>query len=225
MDYDSFTWLRYVALSGDEGERWVEDFEAFRPLVQVCRECVKELRATFDHRRSGERLQGVRAALDALQGTADPSLLSATERWYYGALGFHFYSQRAFDEADDSMRRAHTAVIRTVDRSRCLTGLAYDCFELELHRARIARDRFRWDEMRERAATSAAMRDGTRPLCVLSDGTPIAIADVRRFYRTLPLTDEDREALGRIMDEQSTGAPERFVHRMFRLTGFVIEYL
>ena len=156
-------------------------------------------------------------------GRRDPSISSAADRSYYGALGYHFYSQRAFDEADDSMGRAQLAVVQTVDRRRWTMGLAYDCLEFELHRARIARDRCRWDDMREHAEATAAMRAGRRPFCVLSDGAQVGLLDLRRFYGSLPLTEEDRELVGRLVEEPPREG-ERFVRAMFRLSGFVIEY-
>jgi hypothetical protein len=220
-----FSWLRFVALTGRQGEQWVEKYEQVRPLVQLCVSSVVGLRRGGTHHESAALLQRARAGLDALNGDTDPAVRSAADRSYYGALGFHFYTQRAFDEADDSMSRAHNAVVQTVNHGPWLTGLAYDCFEFELHRARIARDRCRWDAMRQHAEASAAMRAGRRPFCMLDDGSQIALADLRRFYNSLPLTEEDRAMLARIVDDE-TGPreAERFVRSMFRLSGFVIEY-
>jgi hypothetical protein len=226
---DAIAFLRYVALSGREGEQWVQEFDLrVRPLVEMCRCTVKGLRRGMTHEQAAELLQRTREGLEALDAQgADPSLRAAAERWYYGALGFYFYSLRNFDQADDSMNRAHESVTRAVDRHRCLMGLAYDCFEFELHRARIARDGCRWEAMRRHAEESAGMRSGTRPFCVLSDGTPIALGDLRRFYTSLPeLTDEDRVALVRVIDdEQGPREATRFVRTMFRLSGFVIDYV
>lgn len=225
---DAIGFLRYVALSGREGEQWVEEFDQrVRPIVELCRACVKGLRRGLTFDEAGDLLRRAREGLDALDGQADPSFRGAAERWYYGALGFYFYSRRAFDEADDSMWRAHESVTRAVDQHRYLVGLAYDCYEFELHRARIARDRCAWAAMRRHAEASAGMRSGLRPFCVLSDGTPIALSDLRQFYASLPeLTEEDRKDLVRIIDdERGPREAARFVRTMFRLSGFVIEYV
>jgi hypothetical protein len=221
----AFTWLRYVALSGRQGERWSRDFERVRPLVQQCMQSVSDLRRGTPHEAALALLQSAREGLDALDERTDASVRAAADRSYYGALGYYFYTRRAFEEADDSMSRAHHAVVQAVDRRRWLMGLAYDCYEFKMHRARIARDRCRWSEMREHAEESADMRAGRRPLCLLSDGTPIALGDLRRFYYSLPLTDDDREVLATIVEEER-GSQEaaRFVRSMFRLSGFVIQY-
>lgn len=223
---NEFFFLRYVELSGREGERWVQEFDTVVPHVQLCRDSVKGLRRGLTQEQAADLLRRAREGLDSLASTVEPSVRLAAERWYYGALGFYFYSLRAFDEADDSMGRAHAAVTEAVDQRRWLMGLAYDCFEFELHRARIARDRFRWNEMREHAEASAAMRAGRRPFCVLRDGTGVALADLRQFYSGIPgLTEVDRESLVRIMDDEvGPVEAERFVRKMFRLSGFVIEY-
>jgi hypothetical protein len=221
----TFAWLRYVALSGRQGERWSHDYEHVRPLVELCMQSVSDLRRGTPHEAALALLQSARQGLDALDERTDASVRAAADRSYYGALGYYFYTRRAFDEADDSMSRAHHAVVQAVDRRRWLMGMAYDCYEFKMHRARIARDRCRWREMREHAEASAEMRSGRRPLCLLSDGTPIALGDIRQFYDSLPLSEDDREAVSWIVDEdQGSREAARFVRSMFRLSGFVIQY-
>lgn len=221
----TFAWLRFVALSGRQGKRWSQDFEPARPLAQLCMQSVSDLRRGCAHEASLALLQRARAGLDALDERTDPSVRAAADRSYYGALGFYFYTRRAFEEADDSMARAHDAVVKAVERRRCLVVMAYDCHEFRMHRARIARDRCRWSEMREHAEASADMRAGRRPLCLLGDGTPIGLGDLRQFYDSLPLTDDDREAVSWIVDQdQASREAARFVRSMFRLSGFVIQY-
>ena len=41
---NEFFFLRYVELSGREGERWVQEFDTVVPHVQLCRDSVKGLR-------------------------------------------------------------------------------------------------------------------------------------------------------------------------------------
>ncbi|HEX2080631.1 MAG TPA: hypothetical protein VHG08_23205 [Longimicrobium sp.] len=221
----TFAWLRFVALSGREGEQWSEAFGHVRPLVRLCAQSVVDLRRGGAPEKSLDMLRCAREGLDTLDAGTDAAVRPAADRFYYGALGYYFYTRRALEEADDSMSRAHHAIVQAVGRHRWLVPMAYDCYELRMHRARIARDRFRWSEMREHAEESAGMRAGRSPLCLLSDGTPIALADVRRFYESLPLTDDDREALWWIVDEdQGSREAARFVRSMFRLSGFVIQY-
>lgn len=225
MDINAFTWLRLAALSGREGARWAAEFENVRPLVQESIASVARLRRGGGHTQSAESLRSVRGSLDAMETHVESSLLSAADRWYYGALGFHFYTQRAFGEADDSMRRAHEAVSRTIEARPCLIGFAHHCHDFEFQRARIARDQCRWEKMREHAEASAAMLAGYRPLCTLSNGTPITLVDVRNFYASLsPDTEADRATLAMLLEDQGTIPVAGFVRQMFRLSGFVIEY-
>lgn len=220
-----FAWIRFVRQSGEEGKRWAEEYDRNWPITRLCQESVSVLQRRKYEEGEG-LLQRAREALAALDGSTEPSLRSVMERWYLGALGFYFYSRRAFDEADCTMARAHGTIAAAIARRDWLVPLAMDCYEFELHRARIARDRQDWARMRERADNAREMRAGRTPLCVLPGGARIWMADVQRFYRSVPdVSAEDRAAVETFLDdEQNRLNAESSRWYVFRLPGFVIQY-
>ena len=220
-----FPWVRFVALCGAEGRSWAEDYRRGMPAMQLCQDAV----AAAQRRRSEEArtlLERAWEDLRTLRGFLDPSVCSVVERWYYGARGFYLYAREAFDEADCTMARAQGTVAEAIERKRWLVPLALDCYELELHRARIARERQHWARMREHAEKAWRMRDGRLPFCSLRDGTSLGLAELQRFYRSVPeAPPEDQAAVEPIMDDhQSRLNAERATWYVFRLPGFVIQY-
>lgn len=219
------TWLHFVRKSGEAGARWAERYHEAGAALRLSEEAVQALRQRR-HCEGEALLRRARGELRALDGSTPPSVKAVVERWYYGALGYYFYVLDDFDPADCAMARAHGAVVAAVEREPCLVSLAIDAYEIEMHRARVSRERRAWAQMRERAAGAAAMRAGDRPLCTLADGTEVWLADVQRFYRQIPgLTDEERASLATIVDDaQSRVHAERAFHYVFRVPGAVIQY-
>lgn len=216
--------LRLVRLSGEDGEQWVREFESRVSVVDLCRRSVEVLRRPGQAREGAAMLERVRRELSCA-GT-DPSLRAALDRWYYAALGYYFYTLESFDEADGSMAFAADCVARAIQERRCLTVMAMACHEFRLHQARIARKRGDWRAMRLHAESGTAMRAGRQPFCTLADGTPIALADIERYYRDIAAsTDEDRATLAHFTDERRAGLEAEFSLRlMFRTPGFAIQY-
>jgi hypothetical protein len=217
-------WLHFVARSGDEGRGWVERYGPARALEELATGALGLLRRKRydDGYALLERLdEKMRAA-----PWAEPSMRSVVERWYYGVLGYYFYCLDQFDPAEQAMMQAHEAVTAAVGSRRFLLPLANHCHEFRLHRARIARNRARWDEMRMHVDYVREMIVGGVPFCVLDDGTPVGISAIRAFYDAIPsLTDAERGSLKRLLDDTARlRAFEHFVSAMYRLPGFVIPY-
>ncbi|MBV9110680.1 MAG: hypothetical protein JO306_14815 [Gemmatimonadetes bacterium] len=221
---DRYDWLHFVRRSGPEGTRWAEGYLESKPLEELSTRALHHLRA--------RRFEEGRAPLDELGaalagGSArDPSVHAVLERWYYGVLGYWFYAQEEFDQADAAMARAHDAVTAALGLRRFLLPLANHCHEFRLHRARIARNRHRWDEMRAHVNDVREMVEGRLPYTVLADGTPVWIADICAFYASLPGAEPAEIApVSRLLDDASRLADfEAFVRAMYGVPGFVIPY-
>jgi hypothetical protein len=220
-------WLGFVRRSCAEGARWATEYEQVVPIQQTCQDAVEVLR----RRGLEEGSALLRRAHDELCGMdgdgMPPSVRAVVDRWYYGAIAFYHYARQEYDLAEHYMDVAHDTVVHALEQSGdWLMPLALDCYEFEMHRARIARERPSWPALRRHADRAAAMRDGRIPLCRLGDGTAVGLGDVQRFYRALPdLTDEERELVASIVDDDlSRLQAERSIRTVLRLPGFVIQY-
>lgn len=220
----TYDWLHFVRRSGDEGRRWAEDYLESKPLEELGTRALHHLRA----RRFEEGLAALEELGAALANDSarDPSVHAVLERWYYGVQGYWFYAQEEFDRADCAMARAHDAVTAALGLRRILLPLANHCHEFRLHRARIARNRRRWDEMRVHVNDVREMVRGHLPYTVLADGTPVWISDICAFYASLPEpAEEEITSVSRLLDDASRLADfETFVRAMYRVPGFVIPY-
>lgn len=223
-EQDPYDWLRLVRLSGVEGRRWAEEYSSNEPLVELSFRSLVH----FRHRRfdeGQELLSKLGGELRAAAGM-DPSVRAVMERWYYGVLGYYFYSLDAFDQAEAAMQQAHAAIAAAIGERRFLVALADHCPEFRLHRARIARNRRRWDEMRSHVEEVRGMMEGRTPFCVLCDGTAVRTSTIREFYRAvLDPAGAEPGPLPVVLDDATRLRDfERFVHAMYRLPGFVIPY-
>jgi hypothetical protein len=217
-------WLHFIRKTGDDGRRWAEAYAQHRNVAHLCDEALTLLR----RRRTAEGRALLEAAGRARAALADaaPSIRSVMDRWYYGVLGYYLYTVDAYDQADQVMRQAADAVADAVGREPFLLPLAYHCHEFYLHRARIARNRMRWVEMREYVDEVRGMMESRVPLCSLADGTAVTVGDVQGFYRAFePLTDEERAGCRTLVEDGALMAGfDRFVRTMYRVPWAVIPY-
>jgi hypothetical protein len=219
-----FDWLHFVARSGVEGCRWAEQYRQFQLLEKLSTRSLLLLRC-------GD-LPGGYALLEqmdeAMRGVAPRELAfrAVGERWYYGVLGYYFYCMNDGEQAERAMVQAHQAVAAAIGAQHFLLPLANHCHEFRLHRARIARNNSRWDEMRTHVEHARAMMAGAGPLCVLNDGTLVSISNICDFYSAIPeLTEMERHSLSGLLDDAlRLRGFEQFVNAMYRIPGFVIPY-
>lgn len=219
----AYPWYRLVQMSGDEGTRWLRDYGRANPQVDRIMAAVPLL-------RRGDQAGGEALLARAWEGMGgleweDPSARAVAERWYYGALGYALYCRRAYDEADEVMVRACDAMAHALRDRPFLLAIADEVVELVLHRARIARNRHRWDEMKAHVDTATAMREGTRPYYALDGGRTVWLADVQAFLDALPVPEDDRPVLPHLQrDAERRQDTDRCVRDVLRLPGFVIQH-
>jgi hypothetical protein len=220
-------WSHFVARSGDEGRRWVEQYR--RPeLVQLARWSSESLRLLRRRNLEAGRevLERIDARLQTMNGSAPPSVARVLERWYYSVLAYHRYCVEDFDGAEHALGQAHEAVRAGIEMHRFLLPLATHCSDFAIQRARVARNRRRWREMRAGVELVRSMMAGGAPFCTLRDGTPVRLAEVLGFYDSLPgLTDAERESLRSLLDERVRRDDlDRFIAGLYAVPGMIIPY-
>ncbi|HEX8321102.1 hypothetical protein [Longimicrobium sp.] len=218
------SWLYFVAASGDEGRRWVQDYSRFQHLVDMNQDCLALLRRrSWDE--GAEHLRRFRAGVDAAEDAA-PATRALLERWYQAVYGYYWYSLDRHDEARRAMVAAADAIALAIGHLPCLVPLATQCHEFHLHLARIARNERRWADMWRHVDDVRAMFKGSRPFCLLPDGRGVGLDDVRRFYASLgKLPAEQDDVRAYLLDDAVRMRDfDRFVREMLRLPGFVVAY-
>lgn len=146
------------------------------------------------------------------------------ERGYLGVLGYRHYARGEHEEADRAMVRAWEVFAAALERCPFLVVLADDAFDLRLHRARVARGRRRWDEMRAHAEAAVAMREGRLPYHVFPDGTAVTVGTLAAFLDALPVPASAQPLRPHLQDEALRREnTERSIRAVYRLPGWVIE--
>lgn len=220
-----YTWEEIVRLSGAEGSRWVDDFGRCAAVTKPLERAVTCLRLRGALAEADAALATAREGIAALEG-ADGALCAVLQRQYCGALGYYHYWRGEFDEADHVMQQGYGVMVDAIRQRRFLLAMADEAVDLRLHRARIARNRHRWAEMRMHLDAAWAMREGELPYYVLPDGTSIGIVHVTEFLDSLPVPEAMRPLVPRLQDaEHRRRDTDRHIREIVRLPGLVIQYL
>jgi hypothetical protein len=196
-------WHHFVARSGPEGKRWVEEYgiEQRLQLAEMTERALQQLRGQ-QIRAGKELLEEVESRLERLEG-APSSVLLVMKRFFWATLAYYHYCIDDLDRAEQTLDLAHQAVVSAIEAAPCLLPLALHCHEFRLQHARIARRRRRWSEMREHLQTVRAMLEDRIPLCILSDGRPIYLSALTGSLRSIPSLDlEEIESLRFFLDEE-----------------------
>ncbi|HEX2093809.1 MAG TPA: hypothetical protein VHG28_15510 [Longimicrobiaceae bacterium] len=218
-----YHWFDYVRLSGTDGACWLEEYRRWQPVVS-------QILQPLEFLRRGEVAAGCEMldrAGDALSSVEikDLSLRLVMDRWYYGVLGYSYYCRELYDEADRAMVQAQEALATALREHDFLLVMADDAFELNLHRARIARNRQRWGEMWEHCGTALAMREGTLPYYPSRDGSSVWISTIVEFFDSLPVPKQSQPLVPHLQDlDERKRNTERSIRGIVRFRGLVIEY-
>jgi hypothetical protein len=215
-----FEWYDVVELTGPEGRQWMTEYRLYKGIV-------RDIADSLVANRKGDLAGGTalleRAAYDLdAAGIGDPTIRAVLDRWYFGALGFSQYRRGMYAEADATMAIGQEVVMGALGRW-FLVFLADETVDFYMHRARVARCREHWDEMRTFMGIARAMREGTRPYHVLHDGTSIGVAQVRDFFASLEVP-EGAKMIAPHLEDAETGWRdwELTAREIVRIPGFVI---
>jgi hypothetical protein len=223
LDATRFDLLHFVSLSGPEGKRWVDSYRPLKYLEGWKDQALASLRIG-KLETGGQYLTMIEEWLQN-NPQIPVSILRVQQRWYYGALAYYHYCTEELDQAESEMDLGFEAVRAAVEEARFLIPLAHHCSDFSTQKARIARRRRRWGEMRRWIGVSRQMIQGLEPYCVLKDGTEITVATVKEFYCSLPLTPAEKEYLSYYLeDETRLGHFERSVYSLYTPVGWVIPY-
>lgn len=217
-------WVRFVSLSGETGQQWLEIYSRTELIEERSTEALNLMRQRQPE-AGLEILREVEQLLQELDATTPASVRHIHKRWFHGVEGFYYYCTGQLDLAEDGMMQAHRAVASALGEADFLLPFAYHCHEFRLHRARIARNRRRWDEMVEHIAVARQMVDGSREFCRLDDGTPIQLSSLKTYYQDLPDEDKAKPSLAPLYDDGlRLQLFDQFVGKLCMLPGFVIPY-
>lgn len=219
-----YGWLHFVGRSGEEGRRWATAFR--RPEhVEILRAAAGSLARLHqrDIATGRDLLLRMEEGLQGLDGIP-ASVRLALEAVHHPLRAYYHYAVGELDAAGEHLDRADEAVAAAVGEERVLLPLTHHASELRLHRARIARNRRRWEEMHRYIMETREMMEESRPLYVLADGTPVTLGTLQAFHAAIPsLTDSERAFLRGLFDrELRLRLFERFVARIYTQPGFVI---
>lgn len=219
-------WPHFVARSGPEGKKWMEEYgiEERLRLTDMTQEALQRLRRQ-QIREGKELLDHAQSRLERLDGVP-ASVLLVMKRFYWAALAYYHYCVDDIDLAEQHLERAHQAVVSAIEAAPFLLPLALHAHEFRLQHARVARYRRRWSEMRERLQEVRAMLEDRIPLCTLSDGRPVYFSTVVDFLRAIPSLDpEEIESLRFFLDaEYRHECIDLSLMSLYVLPGVVIHY-
>lgn len=110
-------------------------------------------------------------------------------------LAYYHYHAGELDIARSILERAASLIEETINLAPFLVPCAGQCYDYQLHLARIARAESRWDEMFTQLQIGRQMVYGELPLCQTVSGG-VYLKDVCAFYESAtPLNELEREAL------------------------------
>ncbi len=209
-------WLYYAERSGSEGREWAEQYRRHSAIAKLGERALRSMRE--NHLEEGEQL--LREFIDGVEGVrGEPASVRAVlDRYRHGIEAYYFYCRKEFGLAEQSMRSAHDAVARALNKANWLLLLATHCQEFCLHQARIARNQHQWPRMQVCIAQARAMMSDRIPLCETEDGKKIWWSSLPVFFDALaPLTEaEARFANTLINPQERERLFDQFVRGMLR---------
>lgn len=194
-------WTYFVAISGEAGRKWVEEFSQGEPAR--LEDWLHQSLGLLYNRRLQEGsnlLHRVEASLPGLPASAVASVL---HHRFLAVLAYACYCREDFDAAERLLTEAHQEVQQVIEKNPFLISLANRCSDFRLQRIRISRSQLRWEEMAKRIETARRILRDEMPLCILS-GTPVHFATLVSFYDSLPvLGAEERSVIRSAFDPEA----------------------
>ncbi|HEV7507438.1 MAG TPA: hypothetical protein VGS07_21315 [Thermoanaerobaculia bacterium] len=219
-------WFSFVSAWSEDARRWVLDYRH-----SECWELMMDTFRSLELLRERRTDEGL-AVLEEVHvrigksPSLRPSLRCVVQRYYHPVLAYAHYCREELDLAEQCLGRAQDSVAAAIGLERFLLPLADICLDFGYQRARIARSRRRWREVRGRLDDVGAMLEGRAPFCRLpADGTGIMLDDLLAFYAAIPLDQEERASLADLLDpEVRSSTFQRTCAGIFALPDFVIPY-
>ena len=204
-------WWDYLPDMGEDARAWYMAYQKFGNGISG-----RTTAAVRDLQRrklnsAWSVLENCRIDLGVIEGTAPRSVVTVVEFSYLSTLAYFYYHKAEFDEARAALKRAILIIEETLSIAPFLIPCAGQCYDYQLHLARIARAESRWREMFRQVEMGREMVYGERPLCHASWG-PVHIEDICEFYRRVnPANDIEGATLKRRSDP---GVVQREYHNL-----------
>ncbi len=216
----------FLKACGEEACRWLAELQNDETL-KIRRRLTSGLEALkqFDL-KTGE---GLLSAADQEIRLRDTDLLSINhllQRYRFASLAYYHYLSGDLAKAKLALLGAHDEVRKAISLNGFLIPLAIHCTDFIIQRARIARRECQWREAQRHIWMIRDIYSNIRPLCVLDSGRPVRLPDIREFYASLPL-DEEQRAQSRRLIGDNIPVPERVEYleeMVFSLPDVVIPY-
>lgn len=221
-DYD---WKGLVVAMGPEGHRWVDIY--IREAGGI-RSILSDSAAAIRHERFDqslaflEKAESERRKLERDQ----PSLFHVIGRFYFGGLAYHHFRREDFDRADQAMIGAQESIRSALELEPCLLPFAAITLDIPMKRARIARARLRWVEMREHSAALREAASDRKPLCTLFGRKPVYHSTIAGRLAVQPDIEEKLIPAIRYLEDKNLREEisAQLVGRLYLLPGLLIDY-
>jgi hypothetical protein len=196
---EDYPWREMVAAASGDGRAWLESYHESEAAIGVAMTRALALLRRGELDESTRLMAEVAAHREEIRARR-PGVFHVLGRFYHGERAYYEYLTGNTVEAERQMDAAAEAVRRAVDTHRFLLPLAPLVVDIPLQKARIARRNRNWAEMEGQLHAMYEMEAGTRPLCVLEDGTVVDYALLGRYFASLAIPDERRGAAEKMLD-------------------------
>jgi hypothetical protein len=218
--------LDVLSLCGSEAQRWLAEFQ--RPEYFQCATKVFHAMVLFRQHDRDRALGLLQAADVGISGCGAefPSIGRLLRRWHHSAMAYFHYLEGDLESAKASLAMAGEEVRRVLSLHSFLIPIATHCIDFRIQLARIARRENRWADVKRHLTTVRRIYADEHPFCVLESGKLIKISDLRKFYQSLPLTEEQKENVRFALEEDYPHHEwiDRLEENIFSLPDFVIPY-
>lgn len=218
--------LDYLELIGEEPRQWLEKLRSekisrLRDAIGHAMEFLWQRNLSEGCRMLGEVEAAVpEVALDS------PSIAHLLARHCYAARAYAHYLAGNLEAAKLDLQRAHAEMTALLSMHSFLIPLAPHFLDFLTQQTRIARRENRWQDAKGHLDNIRGIYADEEPFCVLHSGREIRLTDVRAFFRSLHLTDQQRERVTKLLgDNVSLEEKMDFIEGViFTLPDLVIPY-
>ena len=221
IDVD-YLWLKLIGAGSPEGADFVERYRrSMKPIAEHLRQALGCLRG----RKVPEGKEHVDAAHGLWQELKDqPDVYHLVGRFFYGSRSYYDFVTGDLPTAIQALDQAGVEIGEALSRFPYLLPFAPICTDVPLKKARLARDRGQWDEMKVHLDTVRAFASDREPLLQLHDGTEVRHATLVESLAHLP--DDDPELGSSLAYLRQPEIRQReadyVVESLYRLSGQIL---
>ena len=218
---EGYPWRELVGLAGDAGREWLLAYKESDDRVGRALQNALSFLRNGRSAESYELLAQVEKHRQQVR-LEHPGVFHVLGRFYHGVVAYYEYQTGNLTAADREMEYAAAAVRQSLEAHRFLLPFAPLITDIPLQKARIARRERDWRAMERHIDTMYEMETGSRPLCVLANGTVVDYSLLDGYFRSLDLGEDQRSAVEKLMRLQTRlGEFLRLTLRLYALPDLV----